>query len=193
MTAIAAVADGERVWIGGDSAGIDERLSLGVGIESKVWEAGPLLFGACGSFRVAQLLRWHMTMPMPSGEEPIEYLSGPLATAMRETLEVGGALSVWDADSTQEMADSAFVVGFQGRVFEVFGDFGIGELVHGYGAVGCAYDVVLGALAVTERVKPKRRVRMALEAAERHSGGVRGPMVIISGGAVDRPTVRSVA
>lgn len=185
MTCIAAVADGRTVWIGGDSAGTDiydSALLLGVHREPKVWQQGPLVFGACGSFRVAQVLRWHLELPhLADDTDPLAYLSGPLAAAMREVLAMHGTLSVWEADTTEQLTGSSLVVGFAGRVFEVFEDFGAGELVNGYAAVGCGASLAYGALAATEglRLGARRRLELALAAAERHSAGVRGPMTVL--------------
>lgn len=183
MTCIAAVVDGDNIYMGGDSAGIsdDSVYSLGIGAESKIWEKDGILFGASGSFRVSQVLRWQMSLPQYNPDaEPLEYLTGPLATAMRESLMVHGALSVWEEDSTENI-DGSLLVGYGKRVFEIFGDFGVGELVHGYGSVGCGSPIAMGALAATEstKIKPKKRITMALEAAERHSAGVRGPFTIL--------------
>lgn len=184
MTCIAAVigSDGS-IYMGGDSAGVsdDSTYSLGIGSEAKVWENGGILFGASGSFRVSQVLRWQLQIPQynPDGEA-LEYLTGPLITTMREALQLHGSLEVWDSDSTENI-DGSLLLGFRNRVFEIFGDFGVGELVHGYGAVGCGAPIAMGNLAATETlsIKPKRRITMALQAAERHSAGVRGPFTIL--------------
>lgn len=185
MTCIAALATPTGdIIIGGDSAGIDDRLDLGIHAETKVWRTGPVLFGSCGSFRVAQLIRHKLTLPAPDPDvDPWAYLVGPLVDAMREALEVGGALATWEEDTTEGIY-GGFVIGYAGRVFELYEDFGIGELVHGYGAVGCGAPMAVGSLATTEhlRTNPQRRIELALAAAERHSGGVRGPMTIITSG-----------
>lgn len=184
MTCIAAVAAADgSVVMGGDSAAIDTYdLSMAAGAEAKVWSAGPLIFGACGSFRVSQLLRWHLNVPFPEEDlDPLAYLTGPLVNAMRDTLTAGGALTTWQEDNTEALTESGFLIGFAGRVFELYSDFGVGELRHGYAAVGCGGAIALGVLAATERldVGPRRRVKLALDAAERHSAGVRGPMTIL--------------
>lgn len=184
MTCIVAVSSPDgSVVMGGDSAGVDDRdYSMGTHAEPKVWSAGDVLFGACGSFRVAQLLRHHMVLPaLDPDEDPLHFVTGSLVNAMRSTLTEGGALTVWDEDSTEELTASGLLVGIAGRVFEVFEDFGVGELVEGYGSVGCGSMLALGVLAATESLDlgPRRRVKLALKAAERHSAGVRGPMTIL--------------
>lgn len=184
MTCIAAVVgDDGTIHMGGDSAGVsdDSNYSLGIGTEPKVWKANKMLFGACGSFRVSQVIRWQVHIPAYDPDtEILAYLTGPLMDSLRDELDVRGTLQAWLDDAT-EAIDGGLLIGMEGRVFEVYQDFGIGELVHGYGAIGCGGAIALGNLAATEGMdlKPKKRVQMALEAAERHSAGVRGPFHII--------------
>jgi hypothetical protein len=45
----------------------------------------------------------------------------------------------------------------------------------GYTAVGCGAQVAHGVLYATPSMPPRRRLQLALEAAQRHSAGVRGP------------------
>lgn len=182
MTCIAAVIDEDgTVWMGGDSAGVDENFGLGIGREEKVWENDGILFGASGSFRVSQVLRWHFEVPPPNPKEDhLKYLTGPFVDAMRSALEAAGSLETWEEDSTEGMG-GCLLIAYQGRVFEIMEDFGVSELVHGYGAVGCGGSLAWGSLASSEYfdVSAKERVELALDAAERHNAGVRGPMVII--------------
>lgn len=186
MTCIAAViGDDGKIYMGGDSAGInvdDTSLSLGIGRETKVWKNGGILFGACGSFRVSQVLRWHMDVPpYGSEEEAIKYITGPFIDAMRDALSTAGSLETWEEDSVEGMP-AGVLLGYNGRVFEIWSDFGVGELIHDYGAAGCGAAIACGSLATTEKLEidPKQRIKMALGAAERHSAGVRGPMVILT-------------
>lgn len=181
MTCIAAVTDGETVWMGGDSAGIDDNLALGLGKETKVWENGGILFGASGSFRVSQVLRWHLEVPPADPKmDPLKYITGPLVDAIRIALENAGALTVWEEDHTESMGGDVLIA-YKGRVFELMCDFGVGELIHDYGATGCGGALACGSLATTEEfdLTPKERIVLALEAAERHNAGVRGPMIIM--------------
>jgi hypothetical protein len=183
MTCIAAVIDDDgTVWMGGDSAGVDDDFGLGIGKETKVWENDGILFGASGSFRVSQVLRWHFDVPPANPkEDALKYITGPFVDAMRSALEAAGSLETWEDDSTEGMG-GCLLIAYQGRVFEVMEDFGVGELVHDYGAVGCGGFIACGSLATSEEfeVSAKERVELALDAAERHNAGVRGPMVIIN-------------
>lgn len=183
MTCIAAIRteDGD-IYIGGDSAGIDaDSLLMGLHVETKVWQEFDMVFGMCGSFRVAQVIRYHTPIPEDHYDDPLEYLTGPFANALRETLHESGTLSIWDEDSTEEINESGLIVGYKGRVFEIMSDFGVGELVNGYASIGCGYPLALGSLASTESLDmgPEERILMALNVAERHSAGVAGPMKIL--------------
>lgn len=186
VTCIAAVVGSDgAIYMGGDSAGVsdDSVLSLGIGTEPKVWKSGGLMFGACGSFRVSQVIRWQVHVPTYDPDtEILAYLTGPLIDSLRDELDMHGTLQAWLDDATEGI-NGGLLIGAAGRVFEVYNDFGIGELVHGYGATGCGGPIALGNLAATESldIKPKKRILMALQAAERHSAGVRGPFTIIKG------------
>lgn len=180
MTAVVALARAGVVTVGGDAAGVDAALDAVVEKETKVWRAGPLVLGASGSYRVGQLIRWRMTTPVPEDSmDPLAYLAGPFADAVRAILTEGGALTTWQEDATEAAAGSSLIVGLHGRAFAVMEDFGVSEPATGYTAIGCGAPYALGALAATEHIKDARkRVRVALAAAERHSAGVRGPMHI---------------
>lgn len=183
MTCIAAVAHNGVVWMGGDALGVDVYdFTAGAHVEPKVWRSGPILFGAAGSFRVAQLIRHRMTIPtFDRSADPLGYLVGDLSIAIRETLEMGGALTRWQEDATEELTGSSLLIALVGRVFEMYADFGVGELAYGYATVGSGSPIAMGVLAATERLKvsPRRRVELALDAAERHNAAVRGPMTIL--------------
>lgn len=181
MTVIAAIVKGKDVYIGGDTAGthLDSWLQQ-TGLEPKVWRNGEVVFGGCGSFRIMQLLRHKMILPaVPDDTDELEYLVGDFVDAMRNALMEGGALTVWDETSTEEMDESGYIVALRGRIFEVYSDFGVGEFQDGFCAIGCGRQFALGSLySTTKIIKPKERLRLALEAAEHFSAGVRGPMTI---------------
>jgi hypothetical protein len=59
-------------------------------------------------------------------------------------------------------------------------DFQVAEASDGYAAVGRGAQVALGALYATTRLRdPRRRILVALEAAEHFSSHVRRPFVIV--------------
>lgn len=180
MTCIAAVVNEGDVWMGADSAGIDAwSLSLQTGTETKVWLNGPFIFGACGSFRVAQLVRYHMVLPEHEAEQDtLAYITGPFVDALRWCLSEGGSLT-GGKNKAEELTASGLLVGYEGRIFEMYEDFGVGEYADGFAANGCGGPYALGALYATKDQPPKPRIKQALKASERYSGGVRGPFTIL--------------
>lgn len=179
MTCIVAIVEDDVVCMGGDTAGthLDTWLQQ-TGLESKVWRNGEVIFGGCGSFRIMQLLRHRLVLPaIPENMDLLEYLVGDFVNALRSALGEGGALSIWDEDSTESMEDSGYIVAVRGRIFEIYSDFGVGEFEDGFCAIGCGKQFALGSLYSTKGPL-KKRVKLALEAAERFSAGVRGPFTI---------------
>jgi ATP-dependent protease HslVU (ClpYQ) peptidase subunit len=73
-----------------------------------------------------------------------------------------------------------FLVGYAGRLFKIEGDYQVAETSDGYFACGCGESYALGALYATKKLKPRDRIRIALQAAESHSSGVRAPFHIES-------------
>lgn len=178
MTAIVGLVHDNTVYLGGDSAGV-AGYSLTVRADAKVFTTGPYVMGFTSSFRMGQLLRYSFKPPkwMDQGVEETRDVPRFMATtfvdAVRETLKTGG----WLKKDSEREDGGTFLVGAAGRLFEIHDDFQVGEAADGYAAVGCGDDIALGALYATarSRMKPQRRVRLALEAAERFSAGVRGP------------------
>jgi len=67
-----------------------------------------------------------------------------------------------------------------GRIFSMDSDFHIGEADVQYMAEGAGQELALGSLYSTAQVKtPRKRVRMALEAAAKFNMSVRPPFTII--------------
>jgi ATP-dependent protease HslVU (ClpYQ) peptidase subunit len=187
MTAIVGLVHGGVVHIGGDSAGVD-GWSLTIRADAKVFRNGPYVMGFSGSFRMGQLLRYALAPPEPDGElEP--FMATTFIDAVRKCLKEGG----WASKENEREEGGVFLVGVHGRLFCVCNDYQVGEAADGYAAVGCGDDLALGALYATarSRMAPQKRLRLALEAAERFSSGVRGPYAFVStdksarGGAAD--------
>lgn len=174
MTAIAGLVHDDKVWIGGDSAGV-AGYSLAPRKDAKVFTVGDFLIGYTSSFRMGQLLRFYLTPPVPTeGQEPFEYMVRRFIPAVRTVLKDNGYLKT---ESGREEI-GCFLVGWRGSLFMVESDLQVGELSTPYAACGCGDHLVMGSLFTTEH--PERRIALALEAAETFSAGVRSPFTILS-------------
>jgi len=165
-----------QVVMGGDSAGVS-RLDVTLRKDPKVFRNGEFLIGYAGSFRMGQLLRFKFQPPpvMKRGKDPFQYMCTYFVDEVRRTLKKGGFSEI--ENNVEEGGN--FLVGFRGRIFEVGSDFQVGEATSDYAAIGCGDSYALGALAASAVSDPKERVLQALAVAEKFSGGVRSPFVVL--------------
>lgn len=178
MTCIVAVQKNGKVYMGGDSGGVDaDGLWIEVRDDEKVFKNGPFLMGFAGSFRARDLARYSFKpIPQAKGQSDHEYLVTTFVTGLQKCLLAGG---MEHKDNLLD-PDSVFLLGYKGQLYKVESDFQIGRLAAGFAAVGCADMAALGALDAMPTKPPALRVRHALETAERLSAGVCGPFHVLS-------------
>lgn len=178
MTCIAGVTKNGKVWIGGDSAGVyEEDLSIQVRADEKVFKSAEFLYGFCGSFRCRDIARYAFKPPPQKARQgDHEYLCTTFVDSLREALIKGG---MHHEDNLLD-SESSFLLGYRGGLYSIEEDFQVGRAAGDFNAVGCGAQIALGALDATPKKPPALRIRHALEAAERWSAGVRGPMHVLS-------------
>lgn len=184
MTCVVGLVHGKKVIMGADSAsvgGYDHRTR----IDSKVFRRGPYLIGYTTSFRMGQLLRYKLEYPCTriytekesEVEADLRFMSTDFIDAVRKCLKEGGF-----ARKENEVEEGGyFLVGYQGRLYEIQNDYQVATYSDPYGAVGCGANFALGALAASPpELSPVEQVRFALKIAEKFSAGVRGPFNILT-------------
>lgn len=165
---------GKGVVIGGDSAGVAGYLTV-VRADPKVFRTGPFLIGYTSSFRMGQLLRFRLSVPARHPDVDVfQFMVTTFVDAVRDCLKAGGCAEVNNAVES----GGTFLVGYAGRLFEIDGDYQVGEPADGYAAVGGGAELALGALHATADRPADERVQAALAAAAYFSTGVRPPFVI---------------
>ncbi|HEX6869586.1 MAG TPA: hypothetical protein VF163_00685 [Micromonosporaceae bacterium] len=176
MTAIVGLVQDGGVYLGGDSAGVS-GYSLTVRADTKVYHNGPYLFGFTTSFRMGQLIHHALVPPKPKGALE-KFMSTTFVDAVRACLKDGG----WARREAEREEGGTFLVGVRGRLFIVHDDYQVGQAADGYAAVGCGDQIALGALYATADtgMRPRKRVKLALRAAQRFSAGVRAPFICLS-------------
>lgn len=176
MTAIVGLVHDGKVLIGADSGGVG-GWTLNIRKDAKVFANGPYIFGFTTSFRMGQLLRWSFKPPAPGKGSLERFMCTTWVDAARKALSDGG----WAKREAEREVGGELLVGVRGRLFYIAEDWQVGEHVDGYAAVGSGEQLSLGALAATEHLglDPEKRVLSALEAAERHNIGVRGPFHLL--------------
>src|ERR1035437_478649 len=175
MTVIAALIHEGKVYMGGDSAAVDESQCLLVRKDSKVFQNGPFLIGFTSSYRMGQILM-DTTFPDPGNMDEFVYMRTQFVDVARTRLKDGGYVKV---DSNREESGQ-FLVGFHGRIFLVDEDFTIGESSDPFFAVGQGSQEALGALySAPEDRPPGESLVIDMSAAARFRSGVRPPFNII--------------
>jgi hypothetical protein len=174
VTVIAALVHEGKVYMGGDSAGVDEHECVMIRKDPKVFQNGPFLIGFTSSFRMGQLLM-DAQFPDPGNMDEFEYMRTQFVDVARARLKDGGYVKV---NSNREESGQ-FIVGFHGRIFLVDNDFEIGEPSDPFFAVGQGSQEALGSLYSTPNIPPGDRLLIAMEAAALYRTGVRPPFLII--------------
>lgn len=97
MTCIVGIADGEKVWIGGDSQGT-AGLSMTVRADTKVFTNGPMVFGFTSSFRMGQLLRHKLSIPKHYEGDVDKWLCVDFIDAVRQCFKDSGYARTHDGE-----------------------------------------------------------------------------------------------
>lgn len=184
MTCIVALRDRGTIYMGCDSAGVGGYSRMNR-VDPKIYRVGEMLIGFTTSFRMGQLLGHSLTLPRHHADVPPEtFMTTTFINAVRDCLKAGG----WAEKEKEQERGGTFLAAYRGRIFEIEGDYQVGERVEPYSAVGCGFDLALGSLytsakfneAVGEKsaLHGKERVRLALEATAAFSAAVHGPFRI---------------
>ncbi len=179
MTCIVGLIHQQKVYIGGDAAGIcPEDLEVIIRKDKKVFQVGEFIMGGTSSFRMIQLLQYGFKPPEYKDGDIMRYMVVDFVNAVRTLFQKGGFM----AQSEDGDLGGTFLVGFRGRLFTIQSDYHVEESMSNYAAVGCGQAYSLGALHQLEKSKlsPEKKVQKALESAVKFSGGVRPPFTILS-------------
>ena len=186
MTCIVALSVGNKVFLGGDSAASDEKSGLILQTtDPKVFKVGQFGIGFVDSFRMGQILQYRWTPPIykPSANHKglDKFMKTKFVDSVKEAFKDGGFGNF--SQSTEEGDEGGtFIIAVQGtgRLFTMDPDFHIGEYDTMYMSEGSGQMSALGSLFSTSGIKsPRKRVRLALEAAAKFNMTVRPPFTII--------------
>ncbi len=186
MTCIVALINENKVFLGGDAAASDDKSGLIFQrTDPKVFKVGQFGIGFVDSFRMGQILQYSWTPPIykpTSGYRNLDkFLRTRFVESVKEAFKENG---YGNQNPGTEDGDEGgiFIITVQGagRIFTMDSDFHIGEADVQYMAEGAGQELALGSLYSTAQVKtPRKRVRMALEAAAKFNMSVRAPFTII--------------
>lgn len=177
-----AVAQGGRVYMGGDSALTADDFSQLSMAETKVFFKGEFLIGGSGSARGGQLMRFRFQPPKhPRGMNADEYMATLWVDALREVFKQGGHM-YFDEAGGEESSTTNALIGYRGNIWLMEGgDLQIERLRDAYAVIGSGGVIALGALFATKDIvdlDPVKRVKLALDAACRYSAACRPPYTV---------------
>lgn len=197
MTCIVGIEHDGNVWIGGDALAMDSNDGdVTTLAHPKIFMLpgglpGGFVVGHTGGIRGQQALRygidWNAVLGAPMWSERVipddrvmHFLCTAFVSAVIKAYRDFGVAVTRDGQEKGE----PFLLGFQGKLYEVEDEFAVIRHVRPYAVVGCGRKYALGALAVLDdQVPVEKRIRMALQAAATHNAGVAGPFTIVSGAA----------
>jgi len=186
MTCIVALIDGNKVYMGGDSAASDDKSGLILQrTDPKVFKVGQYGIGFTDSFRMGQVLQYNWKPPVytptRNNSNLDKFMRTKFVDSVKEAFQENG-YGKFGAGTEEGDEGGIFVIAVAGtgRIFTMESDFHIGEADVQYMAEGSGQQLALGSLFTSSNIKtPRKRVRMALEAAAKFIMSVRGPFTII--------------
>lgn len=175
MTCIIGLEANDTVYIGGDamsSSGWDKSI-----VDTpKVFRRADFLIGYTSSFRMGQLLQYHLAVrPPQEGEADEEYMVVAFIEAARGLFKDRGYTRI---DSNTE-SGGVFLAGYNKRLYRVDSDFQVTHYANGLAAVGAGEQYALGAMLAMPNAEPEARILAALTIAEQLCNRVTAPFTIM--------------
>lgn len=182
MTCIVGLIEDGKVYMGGDSAVttyVVQSLAL-----KKVFRLADCVIGCAGSLRILNLLAYAFSIPAQPEEVSVEcYFTTLFVDALRALLKEAGSVT---KQNEKEENLGYFLVGYQGRLFQISSDYSVMEVTDNFNTIGSGHEVALGALYATKdmSMQPQKRIELALQAASHFCSGVNGPfhVEVLEGG-----------
>jgi ATP-dependent protease HslVU (ClpYQ) peptidase subunit len=179
VTCLVGLVDKGQVWIGADSSAIGSVMGRRSPADAKIAQVGPLLIAAAGNHRAWQVIRHGLEVPAHEAEhgDALNYMVSVVADALRSCFERHG---VGASGGEGDESPASLMIGYQGRLFSIYSDYQVAEFAEDYHALGAGEAIALGALyAAPKGWGPRKRLEVALEAAEAFGFEVRRPFIVM--------------
>ena len=191
MTCVVGFTDKENkvTWMGADSMG-SNGYTHGIYDDKKVFHnetISNIIMGVCGSYRQMDLLKYSENLfpEIDKYKTPDFDKKYMVKTFIPNVKTLFQTEMVCDPETE---CGGNFLVGSQGKLFEIQNDYSVLEHTEGYACVGCGEVAASGSLYATtkmdtknkKKMSPKEHIIMALEAAEKNCMGVHRPFVIVN-------------
>ena len=141
-----------------------------------------VIIGVCGSYRQMDLLKYTENLfPEIDKYKKTEIDRKYLVTKFIPTIQ-----TLFQKQCTQDNGQQGgnFLLGCDGKLFEIQNDYSVLEKSEGFACIGCGEVAALGSLYATtkncKKMTPKNHIICALEAAEKNCMGVQRPFIIVN-------------
>ncbi len=180
MTCIVGYVHENKVYLGGDSAGVS-GLETTVRKDPKVFENKKFVMGFTSSFRMGDILKYRFTPPPIKKDMLLEkYMATDFVDSIRECFQK----YAYGKIESGEQTGGTFLVGIKGRLFSVDSDFQVGENYLPFNACGCGQPYAYGSMyndyLRRDLDDPNSIIEKALKAAAEFSGGVLPPFIKVN-------------
>ena len=176
VTCIIGIATEARVYIGADSAAVSGWTVRPTALP-KVFRLDLFLIGYTTSFRMGQILQYHLSVAPQEDESDMQYMVVTFAESVRACLNDHGFATIKD----NEERGGQFLVGYKGHLYCIESDYQVAESAEGFDACGSGTDFALGAMQALEQLPPRERIRKSLEISARFCGSVLAPFRVLYG------------
>lgn len=164
-----------RITLGADSFGSNGHSGLSYK-NSKLIKKENYILGACGSYRMMQLLKYKFNKDRIESEDD---LFSDLPDQVIRLFKTNGQGKHFENDTFK---GGTFLLGWDNRLFILQEDYSILEPPHKYTAIGAGQYIALGALCVLDPLKKdgEYKCKTALEAASDYILSVGPPFEFIT-------------
>ena len=180
MSCIVGLQEGNRVYVGCDSAGYagDSKSVRGDRKMFRVLGNDRALIGFTTSYRMGQLLQYTEGLIPPSMKATHKNMVTKVVPRIMSCFESGGFIKTGEGGSKE---GGQFLLAYRDKLFIIDEDFQVGINDCGYASVGCGAQYAMGSLHTSSGFdfKPEDRVRMALKAASVFGVGIEAPFVVM--------------
>jgi hypothetical protein len=175
VTCIVGVEHGGSVFIGADAFASNHHDGI-IMRARKVHRVGACIMGHAGSGRRANVLH-HLLGAVEIPPRDVErFIVKRLVPRILEAMALAKVNHV-PSEGSDDAGDT--LLGIGGHLYHIEADLSILRSRCGYAASGSGYAPALGVLFATPWMPPRKRIRLALEAAEFHTPFVRRPWTIL--------------
>jgi ATP-dependent protease HslVU (ClpYQ) peptidase subunit len=173
MTCIIGLEQNGKIFLGGDSASAAGNIVRSTMTE-KVFRKDPFIIGYTSSFRMGQILHYCIDFPLNTVYNE-EYMVGKFIETLRAQFKNLGFSKI----ENNEEVGGTFLVGIEGKIWQIDSDFQVNRSKDGLFSVGCGSEFALGALKANEYLLPRERVLSALSISAYFCPWVKPPFIVL--------------